>query len=326
MQWSVAEWSPEYGDPHGFGEDDGGEPPQIWEHPAMQSVQVPRCLDRLGFVDGTRQLEARLYLETAQGLSSGLAGITGAGAVLPDAGGRLGFRDLRVERRVVLSGYRGQPPGLPEQAGGWRWQVVALESDEPQAAQSFLQQSMRDTEAEIAHHWAQQGFTVVLDGPLHGVALGDPRPGLIVGYVKTQHRRLFEGLEAEVITHLHGGERTSVFDWNQRRACYLRLVDGPGQAQHHPWFATVRLEVSQTLPRDQALPALRRAAGSLPRYCSEQHCDARAPQNLQPVAGLERELRRRAGDRQLGLRAIRQAVSHWSRSAAGKPRDAHRLC
>lgn len=308
MSWSVAEWSPEYGDPHGFGEDDGGQPPSVWEHSRLQAVDVAPSSRKLAFVDGTRALEARLYLQSPSGLSAGLAGVIGAGAVVPGATGRLGFEELVVERRLVLSGYSGEPPELPAQPGGWSWQTSALEGDDPQLAQVFLQQTMRDMEADIAMRVASREHTVVLDGPLHGAALLDPRPGFVVGYVKTQVRELFEGDDAEVVTGLRGGQRTSIFNWNHRHACYLRLVDGPPGAEHHPWFATVRLEISQTIPGPVAAEMLNQAAGALPRYCSQQHCDARAPQNLQPVAGLERELRRRAGDRQLGLRAIRQAV------------------
>ena len=49
-------------------------------------------------------------------------------------------------------------------------------------------------------------------------------------------------------------------------------------------------------------------AALLPRTASEPHIDPRAPQNLVPVAALERELRRRMGDRGLVFRAIRSAV------------------
>ena len=38
------------------------------------------------------------------------------------------------------------------------------------------------------------------------------------------------------------------------------------------------------------------------------HKDARAPQNLYPIGGLERELRRRLGDSRLLYRALRSAA------------------
>ena len=43
----------------------------------------------------------------------------------------------------------------------------------------------------------------------------------------------------------------------------------------------------------------------LPRFASEPYKEARAPQNLYPISGLERELRRRLGDAELIYRALR---------------------
>jgi hypothetical protein len=50
-------------------------------------------------------------------------------------------------------------------------------------------------------------------------------------------------------------------------------------------------------------------AAVLPRYASEPHKDQRAPQNLYPIGGLERELRRRLGDPALLYRALRVAAA-----------------
>jgi hypothetical protein len=42
---------------------------------------------------------------------------------------------------------------------------------------------------------------------------------------------------------------------------------------------------------------------------SEPHIEPRAPQNLVPIAALERDLRHRLGDAGLVLRALRSAVA-----------------
>jgi hypothetical protein len=47
----------------------------------------------------------------------------------------------------------------------------------------------------------------------------------------------------------------------------------------------------------------------LPRYAGLGHIDPRAPQNLQPVAALERHLRHGLGDIALAVRATREAVA-----------------
>ena len=48
---------------------------------------------------------------------------------------------------------------------------------------------------------------------------------------------------------------------------------------------------------------------TLPRFASAPHKDPRAPQNLYPISGLERVLRRRLGDPLLILRALRSAAA-----------------
>jgi hypothetical protein len=47
----------------------------------------------------------------------------------------------------------------------------------------------------------------------------------------------------------------------------------------------------------------------LPRFASKPHKDPRAPQNLVPIGGLERQLRRRLGDARLIQRALVEAAS-----------------
>jgi hypothetical protein len=47
---------------------------------------------------------------------------------------------------------------------------------------------------------------------------------------------------------------------------------------------------------------------TLGRFASTEYKDSRAPQNLYPIAGLERELRRRLGEPNLLYRALRRAA------------------
>jgi hypothetical protein len=48
---------------------------------------------------------------------------------------------------------------------------------------------------------------------------------------------------------------------------------------------------------------------TLVRFASTEYKDARAPQNLYPIAGLERELRRRLGEPNMLYRALRRAAA-----------------
>jgi hypothetical protein len=47
----------------------------------------------------------------------------------------------------------------------------------------------------------------------------------------------------------------------------------------------------------------------LGRFASEEYKDARAPQNLYPIAGLEKHLRHRLGDQAFIYRALRAAAT-----------------
>jgi hypothetical protein len=61
------------------------------------------------------------------------------------------------------------------------------------------------------------------------------------------------------------------------------------------------------------------ATATLPAYASVAHKDPRAPQNLYPVAELERTLRRHLGDPQLLYRGLRlAAASPQPRGSAGE--------
>ena len=98
-----------------------------------------------------------------------------------------------------------------------------------------------------------------------------------------------------------------------RHSWYLRLPGG----RDAPWSGVVRCECSAELSPRRCDRARRTVGATVPRYASEPHKDPRAPQNLYPVGGLERELRRRLGDPDLLYRALLVA----SGSQRRRPRD-----
>ncbi|HLM64546.1 MAG TPA: hypothetical protein VK306_09645 [Acidimicrobiales bacterium] len=145
---------------------------------------------------------------------------------------------------------------------------------------------------------------LVVDGPL-----GDRRhiPGA-VGYVKAHHVSYLPPARQEVVTQLAAGQRTPLFATGAHRFRYSWYFRLPGPATH-AWWGVVRCELSGELNRDDAVRVADRVTATLPRFASQPHNDARAPQNLHPIAGLERELRRRLGDPLLLERALRRAAT-----------------
>ncbi|MCA9759358.1 MAG: hypothetical protein KDA27_26430 [Candidatus Eisenbacteria bacterium] len=168
--------------------------------------------------------------------------------------------------------------------------------------QQALQRALRELEIRVAKQ-AGEADLVVIDGSLRG------RQHLesAVGYVKSHWVTYLDETTTAVIAQLAPGERTPMFgieaDWS-RYSWYLRLPGGEG----HPWAGVVRCEVTDQIPIDEAQRFADLTAATLPRFASEAHKDTRAPQNLYPIAGLERELRRRLGDGNLLLRGLRIAA------------------
>ena len=144
---------------------------------------------------------------------------------------------------------------------------------------------------------------LVVDGPLRGRTHLDRA----VGYIKTHHASYLPPEQAAVVAALRPGQRTPAFtmgtSW-RRTSWYLQLPRTAGV----PWSGVVRLECSADLPLAEVTRLADLTARVLPPLASVPHKDPRAPQNLVPIGGLERELRHRLGDQQILYRALRAAT------------------
>ena len=159
--------------------------------------------------------------------------------------------------------------------------------------------------AEVTGHCADPDTDLlVIDGPLRS---RDHLPRAL-GFIKT-HRAIYLPPE------LNDGRRPA-----RRRGADAGVPDG-----HQ--LGPVRLVPAAPVPtripvgRRRARGVRRRVAGGrggrarslsqrlLPRYASVEYKDQRAPQNLVPIAGLERQLRRRLGDQKMVYRALQVAAA-----------------
>jgi len=166
-----------------------------------------------------------------------------------------------------------------------------------------VQIRMRAAEAELAGRAREavaDSDLLVVDGPLNNQA----RLPRTLGYAKT-HATLYLPAELNrMVGSLVAGQRTPVFGLRDRFSWYLKLPGGSGA----PWAGVVRVECWADRPVAEAIGLAGTSQPTLCRYASTEYKDARAPQNLYPIAGLERELRRRLGDQRLLNRAIRAAT------------------
>jgi hypothetical protein len=321
MRWALESWSPDYSTP--MGEEALG----ASQAPVDVSVEVgpddwaprrPAPLDvvpELVFVDGVRRVEGFVWVTDADGsmrqgiVASYAAGVVqcqasaaGSGSTASAAGsgsnGRAAVVDARVERSLFCEGADLEP--IVTRHG--RFDPRPVSSGDPQGLSLALQGAMADLESEVARASGTSGI-IVVDGPLR-----DRRHlANAIGYVKTHHVAYLPPAVSEVVPRLEAGERTPVFTLGERFVRYSWYLRLPGP-RTHGWAGVVRCEVGPELPLEQVVAFADLSATVLPRFASEPHKDPRAPQNLYPIAGLERELRRRLGDRLLIERALRAAV------------------
>ena len=178
------------------------------------------------------------------------------------------------------------------------------DADDDLRLSNAVQAAMADAEAECALR-ARTGADdlLVLDGPLGKRG----QLARVVGMVKTHRSRYLEPALHALVAELGPAERTPVFrlgaDW-PRCSWYLRLPCRPGA----PWAGVVRVECPDLAPA-AAVELATLSQAVLPRFASTEHKDQRAPQNLVPIGGLEKLLRRRLGDRLLLDRALRRAAA-----------------
>ncbi|THV31322.1 hypothetical protein [Glycomyces paridis] len=260
---------------------------------------------RIAVVDGVRRIDARVELldDTPEHRGERWPGVCvswAAGAVVCDLDGRSssGAEAAVVDFAVERGLFAAVDPG----ADFGRYPYRKVESADPGELIAGAQTAMAELEAKVASTCAADAELSVLDGPLRGRT----RLPHSVGYIKSHHRSYLQGELNAVVERLAPGQRTPVFHlmsgW-PRYTWYLRL---PGTSSRG-WAGVARLEAADDLTEEAAIALADATAAALPPLGSAAHKDARAPQNLTPIAGLERRLKRMLGDPRLLLRSVRAA-------------------
>jgi hypothetical protein len=341
MRWRVESWDPGYGasteDQAELGRSDARVTPDV-EVPEARWRPIDPDPKASGwaavlFVDGVRRIDAMAWISEPDGVAADGAGSGAAALALcaSYAAGvvrcRPGGADLvAAEVRRGLFSTAEHATDVVTTAGRYQ-RVHTAQRGEPVADLSLaVQRALGDVEAAVAAtartavagtkgsngtagtngsngtDGSNEGEDLlVLDGPLRG-RQHLPR---VLGFIKTHRSEYLPPALHRVVGTLAPGQRTPVFglgtSW-QRNTWYLKL---PGSAA--PWAGVVRVECSAELSVAQVVELADRSAPMFCRYASTEYKDSRAPQNLYPIAGLERALRRRLGDQALLYRAIRRA-------------------
>jgi hypothetical protein len=299
----VEAWAPEYGSSF---EMEGVDPASA--EPAGEPVEgVPwaavaperRAAPPLAFLDGVSRVDARVVLETGGAPAAGLCGSVGVGTML--CGDSMSFGQTAVQRCVVFGD--GENVELPHVSAVLDYVGRPAPGSGPEDIRRELERFREAKEAALAVEMANRGWLVIADGRMR-----QPEPMSVIGYIKSHNARYLGPQLESLVPRLESGERTPVFvvPRSHTYSWYLCLSPTTGGS---PWAGVARCEVSASLPLSRAVEMADLTACHLPRFASKEFWDTRSPQNLVPIATLERRLWHLLGDRQLVLRRIRSAVA-----------------
>jgi len=348
MRFSVDGWDPSYGaslEAEGQLEESTATIEADVELPARNwraidpdaAGPLPRSLL---FVDGVRRVEAQVWVD-GDPLPAGATGSeppagTGAAPAAGEATAALcasyaagvvcccaaGAHLVVAELRRGLFSVAPHASDILTRAGGYKAHHVAIKRANTPVMRA-LSQSLQGRLAEVevvaadaargaigstvrspaGHTAGGTDDLLIVDGPLRN-RQHLPRA---LGYIKSHHATYLPPELNLLVGRLAPGQRTPVFrmgtSWD-RHSWYLRLP-GPAGA---PWAGVVRIECAAALPVTEVIQLASLSQRVLGRFASAEYKDSRAPQNLYPIAGLERELRRRLGDPKLLYRALREAA------------------
>jgi hypothetical protein len=294
-------------------------PASAWQAiDARTDIQLPAAIM---FVDGVRRVEARVWIEelddavipgTVGEATMAICASYAAGVVC--CSGRHAHL-VTAELRRGLFTVASHASDISTRAGEYRAHRLAGNAGAmPLTARlsQALQRRLADVEVVAAnmarsavhgHSASDEDDLLIVDGPLRG-RQHLPRA---LGYIKSHRSTYLPPDLNSLVSRLTAGQRTPVFlmgtSW-ERHSWYLRLPGLPGA----PWAGIVRVECSADLTVTEVVRLANLSQAALGRFASAAYKDSRAPQNLYPIGGLERQLRHRLGDPQLLYRALREAA------------------
>jgi hypothetical protein len=263
-------------------------------------------------VDGVMRSDASGMVEDGERRALALFGSFAAGAVAINSQVRV--VGTRVERLFIAGGNWPTPEDVEVPAGRSAclcYRGFSSKAETYDDLREALVTEMRRAEAQVAEALSGSGRLVFADGSLKFFGGASS----VVGVIKTIHKLYLPPKRAAILGRLQAGQRTPFFCIESKRkgtgykvlTCYLRLASP--QPIEIPFAGLVRLEVNPSQHEHGNVSDLfHQAAVKVRELASRAPKDPRAPQNLVPIGGLERQLRHKLGDAQLVLRGIKQKL------------------
>ncbi len=288
-------------------EDEGEECP--WKPIDPDPTSLPQ---ETVVVDGVMRSDASGMVEDGERRALALFGSFAAGAVAISSQVRI-VQD-HVVRLFIAGGNWPTPEDVEVPVGRSArlcYQGLSSKADMQDDLRETLVNEMRRAEAQVAEALSGPDKLVLADGSLKFFGGASS----VVGVIKTIHKLYLPPKRATILSRLQAGQRTPFFCIESKRkntgykilTCYLRLT--LPQAIEIPFAGLVRLEVNPSQREHGNVSDLfHQAAVKVCELASRAPKDPRAPQNLIPIGGLERQLRHKLGDAQLVLRGIKQKL------------------
>ncbi|MEV0456445.1 hypothetical protein [Catellatospora methionotrophica] len=268
-----------------------------------------RAPDVVLLVDGVRRTDARLWIEDHDGVTRpGLACSYAAGVVRCERSSGASVTGVKVERTLFTAAERPADVNAGQAA---RYRAETIIGAEEGDLSNGVQRALTELEIEVSRQLREDGDLLIVDGPLRS---RDALPRTL-GYIKTQQKQYLPDRLISVVAALKPAQRTPVFriaGVYERLTWYLRLPHGGSS----PWAGIVRVECSAELPEHQAVALAELSTATIPRFASLPYKDPRAPQNLVPIAGLEKKLRHLLGDGKLLHRSLALAAQRGQSAVA----------
>ncbi len=270
--------------------------------------------ETVAFVDGVQRIELRLSAEGEGYPIPGALASCAAGAICVGSEPRL--RDGIVDRRLILAkGATTTALRLHASNGDFEYLPAHDSGEDFESINRTLNDLRSNLEVEVVRELIKDKVDlVIVDG-----RLPDVRHGPVVGLIKTlQNLYVTDPGHLATLTSLTTGQRSPVFAIERARTTYYSwfvCLRTPGLFDLG-LSGLVRMEMDDSVSREEALRFADTTAVILPPYASNPNRDPRAPQNLLPIGQLEHELRHRLGDSELMKRLVFKAFNEegheWS--------------
>jgi len=318
-------WTPTYESAVQLEEDEGASPADVdafvetedWRPRLPEFVERP---ERIAFIDGVQRVEMRLIGDDGPTPARPGEGrmVYGALASVGVGASFVGEGDCSLQMnaplRVLALSDGASHESISVECGNSTLEFRPQNTGETglMAVHQAVNDARSREEVRLGEQLDQAGVEmVVVDGRLNWQP---SRGAMVIGLVKTIHKRYLDSPQADVLSKLAPKTRTPIFRIGGKHSVYswyLRLTKS--RHMDYPWSGLIRLETLDSIPLEAAVRLADLTACHLPAFASSPAHDPRAPQNLYPIGGLEEQLRHSLGDHEWIRRHIEM---HFAREWA----------